>query len=300
MDSTLADFARTGRLDVYVSDVHHPLQAEGSLLWMNQGNDRQGLPRLQDEAPARGALNEDRFGWGAAAGDLSNDGWLDLVQANGMVDDRLDRRFSACPDYWYSNQKILQSGPEIHMYADEWGDLRGRCIFPNELRRVYYNRGTARPQFVDVADLVGLRSGDNSRGVALADLTNDGRLDAIITNQFGPPTLLENRPTQVANSWIGLDLVGNGVTCNADAVGSTVTVQLPGQPLELAEVQASNGFSAAGDRRIHFGLGPFHADQVDVRVRWCGGPLSAYRLAPNAYHTIAQDRVTGSSITTQP
>jgi len=287
MDSTLADFARTGRLDVYVSDVHHALQAEGSLLWMNQGNDGRGFPRLQDEATARGVLNEDRFGWGAAAGDLSNGGWLDLVQANGMVDDRLDHRFRECPDYWYANQKILQSGPEIHMYADQWGDLRGRCIFPNELRRVYYNRGAdARPQFIDVADLVGLTQGDNSRGVALADLTNDGRLDAIITNQFGPPTILENRPTHAPNSWVGLTLEGDGATCNSDAIGSTVTLQLPGQPVQLAEVQAVNGFSAAGDRRVHFGLGPWSGGLVDVTVRWCGQQVSQYQLTPGAYHLL--------------
>jgi enediyne biosynthesis protein E4 len=38
-------------------------------------------------------LNERRFGWGAAMGDLNLDGWLDIVQANGMVDDAIDKKF---------------------------------------------------------------------------------------------------------------------------------------------------------------------------------------------------------------
>ena len=61
--------------------------------------------------PRRGALNERRFGWGADAGDLNNDGWVDIVQANGMVDDSLDHRYTeGRKDYWYVNQKLMQSG----------------------------------------------------------------------------------------------------------------------------------------------------------------------------------------------
>ena len=147
MNSSIADFDRDGRLDVYVSNVHHALQAEGSLLWMNKGFDGRGTPQFADEAAPRGALNEDRFGWGAGVGDLQNDGWLDIVQANGMVDDRLDHRYDGCPDYWYVNHKLMQAPRAIHVYADMWGDLRGRCIYPNEARRVYLNRGAgARPR----------------------------------------------------------------------------------------------------------------------------------------------------------
>lgn len=290
MNSSLADFDRNGWLDVYVSNVHQELQAEGSLLWMNPGSDRRGVPRLRDEAAARGVLNEDRFGWGAGTGDLNNDGWIDIVQANGMVDDRLDRRYPGCPDYWYVNHKLMQSGSEIHTYADMWGDIRGRCIYPNEARRVYLNRGAgARPQFVDVAGLVGLTRGDNSRGVAVVDLNNDGRLDVVIANQHAPPTLLRNVPsTARPASWIGLRLVGNGTTCNREALGSTVTARLPGEPVQLREVQAVNGFASQHDTRVHFGLGVRAPHVVPVSVRWCGGPEARYRLAPNRYHRLEQ------------
>ena len=297
MNSSVADFDRDGRLDVYVSNVHHALQAEGSLLWMNRGADARGTPAFRDEAARRGALNEDRFGWGAGVGDLQNDGWLDIVQGNGMVDDRLDRRYEGCPDYWYVNHKLMQAPRAIHVYADMWGDLRGRCIYPNEARRVYLNRGAdARPQFSDAAAAVGLTGRDNSRGVALADFDDDGRLDVLIANQHGPPALLRNtavaagaepRTPGGANAWIGLTLVGDGRSCSRDATGSTVSVTLPGQRPLVRETRRADGFSSAPDPRIHVGLGPW-TGEVPVAIRWCGGETRSYRLAAGAYHTVRQ------------
>jgi hypothetical protein len=289
MNSSVADYDRDGRLDVYVSNVHHALQAEGSLLWMNHGVDAGGSVRFDDEASRRGALNEDRFGWGAGVGDLQNDGWTDIVQANGMVDDRLDRTYEGCPDYWYVNHKLMQAPRSMHVYADMWGDLRGRCIYPNEARRVYLNRGAGtHPEFVDVAEVVGLVGRDNSRGVALADFDDDGRLDVLIANQHGGPTLLRNAATApTSNAWIGLSLVGDGRSCSRDATGSTVAVNLPGQPPLMREAQRANGLSSAGDPRIHIGLGTFTGD-VPVSIRWCGGATKRYSLASGAYHEVRQ------------
>ena len=288
MNSSIADVDGNGRLDVYVSNVHHALQAEGSLLWMNHGTNADGDPVFRDEAASLGALNEDRFGWGASIGDLDNDGWLDIVQANGMVDDRLDDLHPGCPDYWYVNHKLMQSGPEIHTYADQWGDLRGRCIFPNEKRRVYLNRGEgARPMFSDVAELVGLTKGDNSRGVALADLDDDGRLDVVISNQHGSPTVLRNRSDVSEDSaWIGLELIGDGVACGTGAEGSTVVLQRPGEPTLVAEAQAGTGFSGQDDPRMHFGLGAGSPAKLDISVRWCGRQRTDYRLSPGRYHRL--------------
>jgi enediyne biosynthesis protein E4 len=291
MNSSIADFDGNGRLDVYVSNVHHPLQAEGSILWMNRGVTHDGAPILEDEAAQRGALNEERFGWGAGVGDLANRGWTDIVQANGMVDDRLDKRYDGCPDYWYVNHKLMQSTSEMHTYADMWGDIRGRCIYPNERRRVYFNRGAgARPQFVDVAERVGLVAGDNSRGVSLVDLDNDGRLDVVIANQHGGPSIFRNTATSVSpsNGWLGVRLVGDGRACTRDALGSTITVLTNDGRKQMREVQAQNGFSSQHDPRAHFGLGAHGSGSVIVSVRWCGGAERQYRLSVNRYHRIEQ------------
>jgi hypothetical protein len=214
-----------------------------------------------------------------------------------MVDDRFDRAAPGCPDYWYVNHKLMQSTTEIHTYADMWGDLRGRCIYPNEARRVYLNRGAAeRPQFTDVASAVGLTGRDNSRGVALADLDDDGRLDVLIANQHGGPSLLRNTAAAAgagsgaagsANAWIGLTLVGDGVTCSRDATGSAVRVSLPGRRPLVREARRADGFSASPDPRIHVGLGRWSGD-VPVAVRWCGGATRTYRLTPGSYHVVRQ------------
>lgn len=280
MNATVADFDRNGWLDVYVSNVHHSLQAEGSLLWMTRPSKDPFRPAFTDEAMRRGALNERRFGWGAAAGDLDNDGWIDLVQANGMVDDRLDPKGYEKKNYWYVNHKLMQSGPEIHTYADMWGDIRGRTIYPNEKRRVYLNR---EGRFVDVAEQVGLTDGDNSRGVALVDLDDDGDLDVVITNQHGPVSL--HRNTLSGRSWIGLALVGRETS--RFPVGTRVEIR-SGNETQVQEVQAVNGFSAQKDPRLHFGLGSW-TGPVSVTVTWYRtGEARTFALEPGRYHRIEE------------
>lgn len=296
MNSTFADFDGNGWLDVYVSNNHHALQAEGSLLWMTRPGRDPFVPEFRDEATQRGALNENRWGWGAAAGDLDLDGWPDLVQANGMVDDRLDHRYDRNKDYWYVNHKLMQAGPEIHTYADMWGDLRGRTIFPNEARRAYLNLGARDPGvFVDVAREIGIADPDCSRGVVLADLDNDGDLDLVITNQFGPVSIYRNtlRAPGVADAehhFIGLQLIGNGTTTSRDAIGTRVeaVTTVSGREFrQVREVTAVSGFSSQGDPRLLFGLGR-EAGPVRVSIEWYGGERQSLVLAPDRYHVIRQ------------
>jgi Na+-translocating ferredoxin:NAD+ oxidoreductase RnfD subunit len=281
MNTSIGDVDGNGAEDIYVSNVHHPMQAEGSLLWMNETQPGARSFSFKDRAAQRGALNPGRFGWGAAIGDIDMDGRLDIVQANGMVSDKWDKTQNKCIDFWYLNEKLARSPPEIHTYADQWADIRGACIYPDEADRVYINQGN---RFADAAEAAGVNHRANTRGVALVDLENRGSLDMIFTDQFGEPILYRNKTPP--RPWAGLRLLGNGRTCSSDAVGSRVLVTAAGKT-QVREMRLVNGFSAEGDTRMLFGL-PEGAKEVLVDVNWCGQERRQYTAALGRYTLLRQ------------
>lgn len=291
MNASFGDIDGNGYPDIYVSNVHERLQAEGSLLWLNQGNFKKaGYRAFRDGAAAMNILNEKRFGWGAAFGDLDRDGDLDVLQANGMMDDAYDDQYEGCPDYWYWNAQIALTGPDVHGYADRWADVRGRCIFPHEQNRVYLNQGH---YFVDVANNVGWTKKGTSRGIALADFDNDGDLDVFVTHMTAPPSLYRNDSED--SYWLGLDLRGNGKTCNRDAIGTKIRIErFSGgrKQVQYREVYASNGLSAQNDHRLVIGLAQTKPESVNVFIQWCGQGAEEERrdLVLNRYHDIGQRR----------
>src|SRR5690606_16534823 len=69
MNVSIADFDRDLNFGVYISNVHHAFQAEGSLLWKVIVKPDKFYPEFIEVASKRGVLNEQRFGWGASATD---------------------------------------------------------------------------------------------------------------------------------------------------------------------------------------------------------------------------------------
>ena len=266
------------------------MQAEGSLVWRVEPDDKaDGGIRLRDEASPRRLVNESRFGWGAVMGDLNLDGWLDLVQANGMVDDTADKIFAEPRDYWYRASQVMRAGPEVHSYADRWADLRGHEIWGRQQNRVYLSHGASPARFSDVADTVGLTEKTNSRAAVLADFDNDGDLDLVLTHQFAPAEIRRNTRMESAGNdrphWIGFLLQGDGNAVSRDAVGAQVFVKTADLQ-QMREVSLTSGFSGQSDRRLHFGLGK-HSGPVDVLIRWPGGGTQGLKaLAVDSYHTI--------------
>lgn len=292
MNASLGDFDNNGFADIYVSNVHSRLQAEGSLLWMNQGTLNQDGPRaFIDQAVERQALNEKRFGWGATIGDIDRDGRLDILQANGHLDDLYDKRYSECPDFWYWNSQIGLTPPNIHGFVDAWPDMRGFCIFPNERNRIYVNKGS---YFLDIAEDVGWNEIGTSRAIALADFDNDGDLDAVVTHLTQIPSIYLNEAEPKGNlaGWLGLQLEGNGVTCNNDALGTRIEIEylVADQKISQSrEVYGSSGLLTQNDRRIFFGLGQF-IGSVNAKISWCGSDSVSYQvLESNKYYHLQQN-----------
>jgi len=236
MNASIADLDGNGKQDIYVSNVHEPLQAEGSLLWMNNGNvDQKGANSFTDRSTAKNILNENRFGWGAAIGDINLDGKLDVVQANGMV---------------------------------------GRCIFEKELNRIYLNQGDFFIDVADKAGWtkkgesrgIALVDLDND-GDLDAIVTRQFDQTSIYRNDKA-----HDNSIATTRSWLGLKLKGNGIECNRDALGTKIEIEYiedNKKRTQVRELRASNGFSAQGDSRVLFGLGEY-TDDVTININWCG------------------------------
>jgi hypothetical protein len=102
--------------------------------------------------------------------------------------------------------------------------------------------------------------------MAIGDLDNDGRLDAVVTTNDGPVHILHNE-TATRNHWILLKLVGH--KSNRDAIGAEVTLVTPSGP-QYATVSTASSYLSASDKRVHFGLGQESVAQR-IEIRWPSG-----------------------------
>jgi enediyne biosynthesis protein E4 len=172
-------------------------------------------------------------GWGVRFLDYDNDGWKDLLIAQGHDLDTVELSY---PNLHYREPMLLL-------------------------------RNTSK-EFVDVSDASGAVFSQPwlSRGMAIGDLDNDGRLDAVVTTNDGPIHILHNEtPTQ--NHWLLLKLVGH--KSNRDAIGAEVKL-VTAKRQQFATVSTAGSYLSSSDKRVHFGLGSETAAQF-IEIRWPSG-----------------------------
>jgi hypothetical protein len=140
-------------------------------------------------------------------------------------------------------------------------------------------------RLVDVSDRAGAawlvpRMG---RGLAVADLDNDGCQDVLIVSQDQPMVYLHNRTD--GGHWLTLSLEGRH--SNRDAVGAKVAVVAGGRRL-VARRLGGGSYQSASDPRLHFGLGP--AERVEaIEVTWPSGRVDRHRdLRSNAGYLLRE------------
>jgi hypothetical protein len=239
MGVALGDFLHTGRMSLLLSHFDN----EYAALYRNDG----GMT-FTDTSDASGIAKSTNgyVGWGDAFVDFDNDGWQDFFLVNGHVYPQVD---SAHSRVRYAEPKLL---------------------FLNE------HNGT----FKDISKLAGpaIQIPQVSRGMAIGDLFNDGRLEAVVENLVGAPMIL--RPEGGAeNHWISFQL--EGVKSNRLALNARVRVTA-GNLVQLGEVISGGSYLSQNDLRIHFGLGKNRRAEKAV-VRWPSGNVETLTNLPADY-----------------
>jgi hypothetical protein len=153
-----------------------------------------------------------------------------------------------------------------------------------EPKILYHNNGNGT--FTDISATAGpaITAVSSSRGLAVGDLWNDGRISAVISNMSAPPSLLVN-DSRNANHWIAFHLVG--VKSNRDGIGAKITVKA-GARTFVDEVRSGSSFVSNSDMRVHFGLGA--VTKIDsAQIRWPSGLLERFEnLRVDAINTIKE------------
>ena len=124
----------------------------------------------------------------------------------------------------------------------------------------------------------------SSRGLAVGDLWNDGRISAVITNLNAVPSLLVNQ-VRNSNHWIAIRTVGT--KSNRDGIGARISVKSGTRTL-VDEVRSGSSYNSSSDMRVHFGLGS--STKVDsVQIRWPSGLTERFEnLTVDSIHPLKE------------
>ena len=228
-----ADFDHAGKLDLFVTTYAFQPDA----LYLNRGEDG-----FEDIAATAGVAQPTYpyVGWGTGFVDFDNSGWDDIFLVNGHVFPQADK----IPGSATYRQPVQ--------------------IFHNNRNRSFSDGSHSAG--VDRLPLL------SRRGVAFGDVNNDGKVDVLILNEDGPPTLLLNR-TPTSNHAVLIAL--EGTTSNRSAVGARVTVRA-GSLSQFKEERAGGSYLSTNDQRLHFGLGA--ATSIDaIEISWPSGKKEIYK-----------------------
>ena len=226
MGIDFSDYNNDGLPDLLITDLADQMYA----LYRNNGD---GTFAYETYSSGLGRITRTHSGWGFRFFDYDNDGYKDLLIAQGHDLDNIQLTF---PNLRYREPMLLA-------------------------------RNTGHG-FVDVSKDAGSIFAEPwvGRGLAVGDIDNDGRLDAVITTNEGPAYVLRN-DTATPNHWLTLELIGH--KSNRDAIGAEVKLVTP-QGIQFATVTTAASYLSSSDKRVHFGLGR-NVMAPRIEIRWPSG-----------------------------
>ena len=261
MGAEFFDANGDGLLDLAVSNIAQDYALlESHFLFINEGRPgllQAGVAPFRDESGARGTARNG-WGWDIKAADFDNDGRPELIQALGFLAGSVNR--------WPELQELATANDGLVSHPRFWGAFSGDADLSGNQRIGLYAQDR-NGVYHDVGRAAGLNELGVARGIAIADVDLDGRLDAAIARQWGRSALLMNR-TAASGAFLSLDLRfpnANGTT--RPAIGAIATVIRSGAPPQVGIVDGGNGHSGKRAPIVHFGLGPAEGP-VLVRVAW--------------------------------
>lgn len=227
MGVDFADYNNDALPDLIVSDLADQMYA----LYKNNGD---GTFSYDSYPSGLGKMTLAHSGWGLRFFDVDNDGWKDLLIAQGHDLDTIEK-----------------TSPGLHY---------------REPLLLVRNSGHG---FVDVSKDAGEAFSHAwvARGLAIGDIDNDGRVDAVVATNDGTAHILRN-VTTTSNHWLTLLLVGH--KSNRDAIGAQVILTTKVGPTQMETVTTAGSYLSSSDKRLHFGLGAnLRAEKLSIR--WPSG-----------------------------
>ncbi|MEO8735100.1 MAG: CRTAC1 family protein [Edaphobacter sp.] len=232
MGLALGDYLNTGRMSLVVTHFSD----EYAAMYRNDG----GMT-FSDVSRSAGIsrASSPYVGWGDAFLDLDNAGREDLILVNGHVYPQVD---SVKMGTRYKEPKLVFLNRQDGTFEDVSAESGEAVLVPQV-----------------------------SRGLAVGDLFNRGRLDVVVENLTGGPMILDAR-SDPANHWVSFDLEGsprNRLALNARMWVTT------GKLRQMDEVRSGGSYLSQSDLRLHFGLG--RTQRIDkVEVLWPNGERQTF------------------------
>lgn len=262
---------------------------------------RIGVTPYQDRSEELGLS---RSGWGWDWKFASFDNGLDLegIQATGFI--KGHALSTSPPLAWMTKAGLVDPAqglvkgvrdrwPVLHELATgndqrvsnpgNWGPMQPGDDLSGHQPNAFFVR-TSNGRYYDAAEAIGLEKDVEepmvTRGIAVADVDGDGRLDFAVANQWESSFFYHNRSPD-AGYCLELRLLlpleagqteleeVSSIHPGRTALGATATIHLANGETLTAQVDGGNGHSGKNAPEIHFGLGKTgQSDPVEVEIAW--------------------------------